>query len=463
MNDNMNRKKLDLGKMNVYDYLKSRIKLVAIIGMILSFAFIVIRGYVAFSDGFINKAIVYLTAAGLYILPTFTFIIRKEKYAPILFLSIYSIMLICVQIVDFNNVDFANLIIVHSESFVAVTIITGFLVGRISAVVIGTVGVVDILLMSYLSGDEVLNDYLVSMLGPQILVTIAVFYFTGLLNSLIFTTSYEAKSSKEKSEKLKQIVDMVTESVNSFEKATKDISDGTQDLSQRTNQQAASLQEITSSIEQLSANIDTNLSNTEKSKDTAIVIKESMQDLNKTSKDMVEIIQTIESIAFETNLLALNASIEAARAGDSGRGFEVVATQVKELSQRSATQSKEIRQIIEDNIDKVTYNLRMVEKNNDIIKEITLSSTEQYDALKQIAESIEQLNEMTQQNAELVSQAAVSTEEIASRAKKMGDLVNLAKKTFDINGDIEEVINKDERKELENNNTQITLSKEDNN
>ncbi len=430
MDKNINGIKLDLGKMSIRGYLNSRIRLVTIIGMILSFVFIIIRGYIAFNNDLINRSIVYFSAAGLYIIPSIFLFLRKDKLAPITFLLIYTIMLIVVQIVDFKGENFSELIIIHSISFVALTIISGFLVGRIAAVIYGSIGIIDVIIITILTGDDILRQFFVSMIGPQILITIAVFYFTGLLNGLIFTAVFEVKNSEKKSKELKNIVDMVTNSVKSFEKATKEISEGTQDLSQRTNQQASSLEEITSSVEELSANIDTNLYNTEKSKNTSLIIQENMKDLNSSSKDMVEIIQAIESIAFETNLLALNASIEAARAGEAGSGFEVVATQVKELSNRSGNQSKEIRKMIEDNIEKVTYNLNMVENNNDIIKEITISSTEQHESLKQIAESIEQLNLMTQQNAELVYQAASSTEEIASRAKKLGDLVKLAHKTF---------------------------------
>jgi hypothetical protein len=460
MDKKINGVKLDLGKMSVKGYLNSRIRLVTIIGMILSFIFIIIRGYVAINNDLINRSIVYFSAAGLFIIPSIFLFFRKDKIAPATFLLIYTLMLIGVQIVDFNGVNFSELIIIHSISFVALTIIAGFIVGRMATIVYGVIGIIDVVLVTIITGDEILEQFFVSMLGPQILITIAVFYFTGLLNGLIFTATNEAKKSKNKSDNLKQIVDMVTNSVRSFEKATKEISDGTQDLSQRTNQQASSLEEITSSIEELSANIDTNLSNTEKSKNTSLIIQEGMKDLNISSKNMVDIIQAIESIAFETNLLALNASIEAARAGEAGRGFEVVATQVKELSNRSGDQSKEIRKMIEENIEKVTHNLNMVENNNEIIKEITISSTEQHEALKQVAESIEQLNLMTQQNAELVYQAASSTEEIASRAKDLRDLVKLAHKTFN-NEDMNYFKEKKTSNKTLKESTEIALSNKD--
>jgi len=349
-----------------------------------------------------------------------------------IYILLFEIMLIIIQILEFDSEGFDKLVIVHSVNFCGIIVISGFIVNRIVSTLFGAISFLDIILMTLITQNQVLKNFLVSMLGPIGLIILAVFYFMGLLNRLIKKATYETEMSNKTSKKLLQIVDMVTDSVQSFGLATHDISSGAQDLAQRTNEQAASLEEITSSIEELSENIETNLANTEQSKSTSEKIKTSMEKLNDTSKQMVEIVKTIESIAFETNILALNAAIEAARAGDAGMGFEVVATQVKELSQRSATQSKEIRRIIEENIKKVVENVTMVEKINDIISEIASSNLEQHQSLTQISKAIEQLNEATQQNATLVTESAGSSEEIARQANELGELVLSAKKVFNI-------------------------------
>ncbi len=432
----MIKKKIELGNMNIIEYLKTRIIKVSLITFILASLFSLTRGLVELGDN-PKAAFIYIIFTGSYIIPFIAFFFKKYKVSAILFLTLFQLMLIAIQVVtlmlfigDSDALDkFVVLIALHSVNFGGIIIIAGFIINKYAALIYGLIGVVDIIVMTLIIPEK-LAGYLVSMLGPVFVVIISTFYFTGLLNSLLKKSAYETETSKKSTQELKKVIDTVTDSVESFKQATVEISNGTQDLAQRTNEQAASLEEITSSIEEVFSNIENNLSNTGESENTAKSIKGEMERLNESSNNMVEIVQTIESIAFETNLLALNAAIEAARAGEAGSGFAVVATQVKELSQRSAAQSREIREIIQENINKVSETLKLVEKINEIIKEISLSSTEQHEALKQISMAIEQLNEMTQQNAALVSEEASSSEEIASRAKDLDDLVINAKEKF---------------------------------
>ncbi len=226
---------------------------------------------------------------------------------------------------------------------------------------------------------------------------------------------------------LDKIINMVKEAVNSFTNATTEISAGTHDLARRASDEAATIEEITASIEEMSANIDINQKNAEYTKDLSDEIKVTMGELNESSQKMQEIIKVIESISFETNLLALNASIEAARAGEAGQGFEVVASEVKELSQRSSTQAKEIYPIIEASIKKVEDNVKLVDNIVEKISEISIASKEQSATAKQISGAISGLNETTQKNAALVEEAASASEEITSRSNKLYKLVSYFK------------------------------------
>lgn len=282
----------------------------------------------------------------------------------------------------------------------------------------------------------------------SILLSILIFIFTIITANRLFRKLYSAitvlnkisegnldvSTTKEKSkneigmlinaihslnDRLVKIIHSVKTSINRFTQTTTDISNGNIDLAERTNKEAANLEEITASIEEMSASIDLNLNQSIKAEKLSEKIKTSMESLDESSRKMREIIQVIESISFETNLLALNASIEAARAGQAGKGFEVVASEVKELSQKSATQAKEIINIIEQNVANVDENVNLIDNINDIINELRISNQNQNDTSKQITEAISQLNELSQKNAQLVNEYASSSEMIADQARNL--------------------------------------------
>lgn len=259
-----------------------------------------------------------------------------------------------------------------------------------------------------------------------------------------------ADSVNKLSAKFEELIGSIIDSVRSFTKATSEIAKGNQDLSQRSSEQASGLGKITASIEEMASTIDLNLQKSQQAKELSDAIKVSMEGLSTSSKQMYEIIQVIESISFETNLLALNAAIEAARAGAAGRGFEVVATQVKELAQRSSEQAKEVYGIIEKSITKIEENVGQVERIVDIINEISSSSREQYDSSKQITNSISELNDFTQHNAELVEHSAGASEEISIKAKMLYDRISdysTDKKNPNVGGN-QQLTNKKEEKSL---------------
>jgi methyl-accepting chemotaxis protein len=94
-----------------------------------------------------------------------------------------------------------------------------------------------------------------------------------------------------------------------------------------------------------------------------------MNSINDSSRKIVDIIAVIDGIAFQTNILALNAAVEAARAGEQGRGFAVVATEVRNLAQRSAA-AKEIKELIDDSVDKVSAGAKQVELAGSTMDEV---------------------------------------------------------------------------------------------
>ncbi len=327
---------------------------------------------------------------------------------------------------NYTMSHFDRTILFDSIYFILIAIFISFMISRNLSLIVSGISMINLIIVNIISPH---SDFTIALVPVIALAMISgfVYYFGGLQKTLLKKTKQEADYHKKSLIDMNIIVQKVDRAVKNFESATKDISLGNIDLSQRTNEEAAGLEEITGSIKELNYTIDHTLENTIKTQTFSKSIRESMEELSLQSKNMVEIIETIESITFETNILALNASIEAARAGDAGKGFEVVATQVKELSQRSASQSKEIRKIIEDNVESVNKNVNLIESINKIINEISLSNKEQSSSLKQISEAITQLNESTQKNASMVDNAASSSEKIASQAKELKSLVEKAR------------------------------------
>ena len=92
-----------------------------------------------------------------------------------------------------------------------------------------------------------------------------------------------------------------------------------------------------------------------------------MAEINESSATISSIISTVDEIAFQTNLLAVNAAIEAANAGDGGRGFAVIAAEVRQLSTRSASAAREIKALIQDSLLKVAKGTELVTKSGETL------------------------------------------------------------------------------------------------
>jgi methyl-accepting chemotaxis protein len=235
--------------------------------------------------------------------------------------------------------------------------------------------------------------------------------------------------------------------------AVNQITEGNLDLSQRTSEQASALEEIASTIEESTAAVSRTADNARSARSlsekgtlisedgsvVAVTATESINEINVSSKKIVDIITVINEIAFQTNLLALNAAVEAARAGEQGRGFAVVAGEVRNLAQRSGSAAKEIEVLIKDSVDKVEKGTSLVvrtgetlknisvsnRESTELISEVAVASEEQMAGMEQINKAVSELDKMTQQNAALVEEVSSLSEEVLNRAKEMKDSVNL--------------------------------------
>lgn len=253
--------------------------------------------------------------------------------------------------------------------------------------------------------------------------------------------------------RLSEIVGDVRSGSDSIYNGAREIASGNADLSSRTEQQASSLQETATSMEQLTATVKQNADNAQQASSLANeasgtatkggeVVQEvivTMKDISTSSQKIADITGLIDSIAFQTNILALNASVEAARAGEQGRGFAVVAGEVRNLAGRSADAAKEIKELIESSVKQVQQGSTLVEQAGttmgevvtavrrvtDIMDEISAASQEQSGGIEQVSQAVSQMDEVTQQNASLVQEAAAAAASLEDQAQHLENLVSV--------------------------------------
>lgn len=164
----------------------------------------------------------------------------------------------------------------------------------------------------------------------------------------------------------------------------------------------------------------------------------SMEKISEESRRVKIILELIDGIAFQTNILSLNASVEAARAGNQGRGFAVVASEVRNLAQRSAGAAKDIEQLINESVGRISNGhqqvaragetmdqiLGSIARVNQIMEEISAASDEQSRGIEQIARAVGELDTTTQQNATLVSASSHSANSLEEQALMLERLVS---------------------------------------
>jgi len=229
--------------------------------------------------------------------------------------------------------------------------------------------------------------------------------------------------------------------------ASAQIAQGNQDLSSRTEAQASALEETAASMEQLSATVKQNADSARQANQLSMQastvavqggevvgqVVQTMKGINDASKKISDIISVIDGIAFQTNILALNAAVEAARAGEQGRGFAVVASEVRSLAGRSADAAKEIKNLINANVERVEQGTAQVDQAGttmtevvssirrvtDLMGEISASSMEQSQGVAQVGEAVTQMDQVTQQNAALVEEMAAAASSLKSQAQDL--------------------------------------------
>ncbi len=229
-------------------------------------------------------------------------------------------------------------------------------------------------------------------------------------------------------------------------------------LNEAATTQAASLEETSASLEEITSNVKHNTEKTVQMQSLSNSLNDSVNTGNKLANDTVnsmeeinekvnainEAISVIDQIAFQTNILSLNAAVEAATAGEAGKGFAVVAGEVRNLAARSAEAAKEIKTLVEDATQKANHGKEKssdmingyieikskIENTLELISDVTEASKEQQIGLEQINNAVQQLDLITQKNATTTARTDEIASDVQTLSQKLVKDVN--SKKFDI-------------------------------
>ena len=259
-----------------------------------------------------------------------------------------------------------------------------------------------------------------------------------------------AKALNKSADNLENLISDVVHCAFRLNDVVEEIVKGNQQLSQMTSEQASSLEEIASSIEESLSGIKSNADNAVQADRASSIAKDnaqsgesivmntihSIEEINNISIKITDIIELINEIAFQTNLLALNASVEAARVGENGRGFAIVATEVRNLAQRAAGAAKEIEAVVSKSLEIIRSTVTMgheskealqritqsIAEASEMVKNIAAASDEQKNGMEQISTAIFEIDKVTQHNASLVEETATISEEMAKLSSEMQEM-----------------------------------------
>lgn len=256
--------------------------------------------------------------------------------------------------------------------------------------------------------------------------------------------------------KISRPVNEITSSLNQIAQNVSELSNQTsvssEQLADGASAQVSSIEEISASLEDLTITAKHNADNAHESnrlssevyKTTAAGLEsmdsfmQAMEGINQSNREVEQVAKAIEEIAFQTNLLALSAAVEAARSGKAGKGFKVVSEEIRNLAQRASEQARSASKLIVESKNKTKYGNKQAEETNDVLKtildcsekvadlinRISLASKEQSQGISQISTTVSGMAEVVQQNSESSEEFASASRSLFSQAINMKSLVN---------------------------------------
>jgi methyl-accepting chemotaxis protein len=329
---------------------------------------------------------------------------------------------------------FMFMVVVQATLFSKLRVVLGITLFFISAIIV-----------YYILAAQKIDPSLARSIKMATIESCFSFSFIYVLASLIMrinqtaikSAENESSINREQSASLQQLVNAVKDVVSKLVSSSESISGMSGYISENAQSQASSVEEISATLEEIGAGVSTNARNARDTNSIARKAATQAEDGGKAVGETVtamrhiaESINVIEEIAYQTNLLSLNASIEAAHAGEHGKGFSVVAEEIRKLAEKSQVAALEINRVAVSSVDVAEKAgnilgeiLPGIHQTAKLIDEISLASEQQDQGVEQVNSAMQQLNQITQMNAGSAEKLAMMSKVLKQSSEELQKLV----------------------------------------